>query len=51
MDVDLDVNQLQLDLVPDLGPEQILLVVEELLLSGEINRAEALTLLGDLFNQ
>ena len=50
MDIELDVNQLQLDLIPDLGPEQVLLVIESLLLSGEITRAEAVTLLKDLFN-
>lgn len=47
-EIELDVNQLQLDLAPDLGPEQILLVVEDLLLSGEITRQEAIALLGDL---
>ena len=47
-EAELDVNQLQLDLAPDLGPEQILLIIETLLLSGEITQAEAITLLGDL---
>lgn len=48
MEIEFDVNQLQLDLAPDLGPEQILIIIETLLLSGKISRDEAITLLGDL---